>query len=295
MDDSTRRRFLRVSGIVGTVGLAGCSQLQGGSDIQDTDGDGVIDSEDYAPRDASVQDAEDVEEVGSTEQDVGDEDQSTERPTEDPSNDTPTERDENTMSIYDDFENGNLRNPRWRAVGGGPGGLAPANEIGIVNEGHASQYSLRLDQGGSISNFGAETILNKTISPTRISFWIEPTSADRFTKNQFRFIYDDNVGIRFNNHIENDGLYFRFGDGNDEQDRERVRDGAIRPNIGRFVEIRMEQIDWSTGNIGEVYADNELVTQNAPFENTVPGFDTLNIFAVGGGGTVFRVDDIRLQ
>jgi hypothetical protein len=66
--DSTRRRFLRTGGVVGIAGLTGCSQITGGNDIKDTDGDGVIDSEDYAPRDPDVQDAEDVEEAGSDEQ-----------------------------------------------------------------------------------------------------------------------------------------------------------------------------------------------------------------------------------
>lgn len=73
MDRSTRRRVLRLCGVSVMGGLAGCSGIldQGdddndGDDIQDTDGDGVIDSEDYAPRDASVQRAEQVEEKNST-------------------------------------------------------------------------------------------------------------------------------------------------------------------------------------------------------------------------------------
>lgn len=61
MRDSTRRRFLRTGGVVGIAGLTGCSQITGGGGVKDTDGDGVIDSEDYAPRDPDVQDAEDVE------------------------------------------------------------------------------------------------------------------------------------------------------------------------------------------------------------------------------------------
>lgn len=68
MKDQTRRRFLRTGSVVGIAGLTGCSQITGGDDIKDTDGDGVIDSEDYAPRDASVQDAEDVEETESAEE-----------------------------------------------------------------------------------------------------------------------------------------------------------------------------------------------------------------------------------
>jgi hypothetical protein len=45
-------------------GASGCLRLAGGSDeendIQDTDGDGVIDSEDYAPRDPEIQREEQV-------------------------------------------------------------------------------------------------------------------------------------------------------------------------------------------------------------------------------------------
>lgn len=84
MRDSTRRQFLRASGIVSIIGLAGCSQITGEEGIKDTDGDGVIDSEDYAPRDASVQRAEQVEEAGSS-------GTSTEEPTDQPTEQTATE------------------------------------------------------------------------------------------------------------------------------------------------------------------------------------------------------------
>lgn len=71
MDETDRRQLLRIGGATLLTGLAGCMGFNTGGDennIKDTDGDGVIDSEDYAPRDASVQDAEDVEEAGSDEQ-----------------------------------------------------------------------------------------------------------------------------------------------------------------------------------------------------------------------------------
>jgi hypothetical protein len=211
-----------------------------------------------------------------------------------PTEDTPTEDtpDPTGKNIFDDFEDGSLDNPEWRAVGGGPRGLAEANEIGIANDGHQSQYALYLDQGGSISNFGARSTLDEVISPLQISFYIKPTSADQFTKNQLRLFEGDTAGILFNNHIQNDGLYFRFGDGNDEEDRERVRDGAIAPDIGRFVEIKMEQIDWDAGMIGEVYVDGERVTTNVPFLNNTSGFDKIQFQAIGGGETVFNIDDI---
>ena len=65
----TRRTLLRASGIAAVTGLAGCTdRIVGGGEpsIQDSDGDGVIDSEDYAPRDPSVQWAEQVREKGAT-------------------------------------------------------------------------------------------------------------------------------------------------------------------------------------------------------------------------------------
>jgi hypothetical protein len=57
--ESSRRRFLTAA--TGAVaGLSGCS---GGDsdDIEDSDGDGVIDSEDYAPSDPSVQEKSDLQ------------------------------------------------------------------------------------------------------------------------------------------------------------------------------------------------------------------------------------------
>jgi len=53
-----RRRFLAI----GVAALGGCTQFTGDSnDIQDSDGDGVIDSEDYAPQDPDVQEKSDLQ------------------------------------------------------------------------------------------------------------------------------------------------------------------------------------------------------------------------------------------
>lgn len=57
-----RRRYLSVVASIGTVGLAGCS----GSGPTDSDGDGMIDSEDYAPQDSDVQEKSDVSNGGSS-------------------------------------------------------------------------------------------------------------------------------------------------------------------------------------------------------------------------------------
>lgn len=64
MGDIPRRPFL--GGMVGvTIGLSGC-MTDDSSNIQDTDGDGVIDSEDYAPKDPEVQRKADVAQTTAT-------------------------------------------------------------------------------------------------------------------------------------------------------------------------------------------------------------------------------------
>lgn len=66
MDSTTRRQVLASSGLASVVGLTGCSGVfdrgsgEGTTGVQDSDGDGVIDSEDYAPRDPDVQREEQV-------------------------------------------------------------------------------------------------------------------------------------------------------------------------------------------------------------------------------------------
>lgn len=58
---STRRQLLWAVGLPLVGGITGCSELREfRNDTRDTDGDGVIDSEDYAPRDPEVQEKSDL-------------------------------------------------------------------------------------------------------------------------------------------------------------------------------------------------------------------------------------------
>lgn len=65
-----RRGFLTTAG-AGVLFLAGCTGSSESSDVKDTDGDGVIDSEDYAPRDPEVQAESDAVQTPTPEKDVG--------------------------------------------------------------------------------------------------------------------------------------------------------------------------------------------------------------------------------
>lgn len=58
----TRRRLLSGMSVTGMITIAGCSDGDGSQDdIKDSDGDGVIDSEDYAPQDPEVQERSDIQ------------------------------------------------------------------------------------------------------------------------------------------------------------------------------------------------------------------------------------------
>jgi hypothetical protein len=112
MTDRCDRRALLRAGIgVGVAGLSGCLRLSGGNPTvtetqtapgtttettpRDSDGDGVPDDEDYAPRDPDVQEESDLEETDSPTDSPTD----TESPTDSP---TPTESP--TQTPFPDFE-----------------------------------------------------------------------------------------------------------------------------------------------------------------------------------------------
>jgi hypothetical protein len=107
-----------MSGVAGSIGLTGCLRsLSGdgtptpkritptrtsGSGIKDTDGDGVIDSEDYAPRDPEIQREEQVK--GGSTPTEGQPSTETETATEEPT-DTPNLR---SGTILDDVSDGDI-------------------------------------------------------------------------------------------------------------------------------------------------------------------------------------------
>jgi hypothetical protein len=60
----SRRKLLSRISAIGTISIAGCAGGGGSQDdIEDSDGDGLIDSEDYAPNDPDVQEKSDVQDT----------------------------------------------------------------------------------------------------------------------------------------------------------------------------------------------------------------------------------------
>jgi hypothetical protein len=103
--DSTRRQLLETLGFASLLGSSGCLRLISGNEnqtstgtvlsgIQDSDGDGVIDSEDYAPRDPDVQREEQVKDDVTPPE--------SERPTETEAQTTQASE-STTLLFHDDF------------------------------------------------------------------------------------------------------------------------------------------------------------------------------------------------
>lgn len=65
MNRQTRRGFLAMC-LSTTAAISGCAGEDNGEEVKDSDGDGVIDSQDYAPHDPSVQSRDDIVETIST-------------------------------------------------------------------------------------------------------------------------------------------------------------------------------------------------------------------------------------
>lgn len=137
---TSRRRALEIAGTAGLIGLAGCSQyIPGGENqIKDTDGDGVIDSQDYAPRDPSVQSKSDLHESTSTPTQTTESSPTTTRT-------TTTQVNTSKTAFYDDFDNG-VYDRVWEFANGSKPSKVAVAESGSVLR-HRAPYSYSSSRG----------------------------------------------------------------------------------------------------------------------------------------------------
>jgi|APHM01.1.fsa_nt_gi hypothetical protein len=258
MKDSSRRGFLQSSAVVGIIGLTGCSQITGGNDIQDTDGDGVIDSEDYAPRDASVQDASDVQEADSTDP----EPQTPDEPTDQPSAGTPQ-----TDTTVFDFEDGNL-DRAWRNeidISTNRSGIDGGRRAYTVQSNNAPEgdYALRGDP--SLAGDGTSSILRDDFPPisadgATVSLYVKlgPVQSGGERANQVEFLErgQEDSGKRNGYHPV---IVL------DHKDRGNVSRTLISnpelPNtdLSSVKLVQFQNIDFSTNLIGSVRVGGEEV------------------------------------
>lgn len=135
MGNSSRRRILQMSSIVIGSGIAGCAGLGSQEDdIQDSDGDGVIDSEDYAPQDPEVQEKSDVQ---SSEEDTSSEENT-------PSEEETSTEETSSEEVLADFEQGlNGFNILINEETGTKEQGDDANAERISSDSYNGQYSLK--------------------------------------------------------------------------------------------------------------------------------------------------------
>lgn len=138
MNDSSRRRFLQTIGVGGLIGASGCLRIETDADnggtptpeIRDTDGDGVIDSEDYAPRDPSIQNAEQANQSEPTPRETKTTAEPTPTETETPTEPTPIETP--TESVQTGYHGTYYNLPRSHPDIGSPSDIQPRQ--GLVKE-----------------------------------------------------------------------------------------------------------------------------------------------------------------
>lgn len=277
MRDSTRRRFLRTGGVVGIAGLTGCSQITGGNDIKDTDGDGVIDSEDYAPRDPDVQDAEDIEGSNSAEEDDETEDESS------------NEKQSNTLNeSFENYPTGTLPT-NWSITQGNQAGTEVVSESSVQPNAVAGNQMLAVswndDRGKDNTVSGWPTDSQGSHKPSEISFSLYD-KVER-TSNAWHFEASSSADGRVLYIIGgNEERRFRFGTG--DQEWFTVRDTYWSQG---WHKVEFLNIDWQnkTTNIA---IDGVTVQDNVSFVG--PSISTVEFRARGFNQQDLLIDDIEI-
>lgn len=178
-----RREFLCATGTASLVSIAGCSGvLDGGDDVEDSDGDGVVDSSDYAPRDPAVQEKSDLRAVEcecpgtatpTAEPDRGTPTTRTERepPTTEP---TPTDGGPGSV-LVDGFESGSHER-RWEVTQS----QSDASATVVSDRSYRGSRSLRVHIGETgRGDYGLAYDFSRPVQDAQVfSCWCYPTGTN---------------------------------------------------------------------------------------------------------------------
>jgi len=267
-----RRTILQLGGVALSVGIAGCSNVieRDTQEIQDTDGDGVIDSEDYAPRDPEVQKKEDLLSQNGTEQcDCPDESDQTEQP--DP-------------ILTDGFEDGTAS--KW----------TPSAELSSTFE--ASQertfsgsWAAKFTEGDTGDNPVWERVGN-LVKPEKVETAHALEDGGTFSDSFTEWRNNETTVLRVNYNWSNNFLAVN-GSGTDPSD---IEAGAVVADLpwsssDDFFHVVLDGLDWDNNIVGEVRVNGTAEAANVPFFNEADGIDRASVFIAGGGGNVVFVDD----
>lgn len=203
----TRRQLLQTCSLMSLAGVAGCSQFGGSGEsdtVSDTDGDGVINTEDYAPWDEEVQEKSQLENTES-----GQSSTSTER-------ESATNTSQGTGSVeytFDDDLEG------WVPVWTGPSDCPDHPEL-------RHETGATAIEGSGSALFTTECDSNMVAGPT---FDID-TSRDFTVSVDFYFENDDSRGL----------FVYLYGSDRNGSENDRIRAGE---DSHTFVRARRQPAD----------------------------------------------------
>lgn len=259
-----RRTALQLGGVALSAGIAGCSNIPGVGEenIRDSDNDGVINSEDYAPRDPDVQEKEDLLD-GNEECECQEVSEST---------------------VTDGFEDGTTSN--WE----------PAVELTSTFE--ASQertfsgsWAARFTEGGTDDNPEWERV-GSVVRPETVETAHALGNGEIYSDSFTEWRNKETTILRVNYNWSNNFLAVNSSGSNPSD----VEDGAVVadlpwPSSDNFFHVVLDDISWEDNTVGEVRINGTVEATSVPFFNNAEGIDRTAVIIGGAGGNVVFIDE----
>lgn len=275
-----RRRFLRATAAIGLGGLSGCLRLSGSGGEpsgstggpSDSDGDGVIDSEDYAPRDPAVQERADLDETAGPETDASAETET------DAERDRETSTTEGTSSdpLVEGFESGSL--DEWRDV------VTAATTTAKARTGDRSLVIT--DQNDDFGSNDIGNVITRSFEPISPSRLRASLSIDGGRYNTAKVVWLDDSGTAVH------ALAIRNYDDQLEYNRPT---SLVSTEPSTWYATELVDVDWERDRIGAIRVNGEVRDTAVPFLNAARDVSEVRVFVHDGGtGSVGHFDDITV-
>jgi hypothetical protein len=283
MTDSGRRRFLELCGGVGLTAVAGCLRMSGGTSTPtpsttvrpDSDGDGVVDSEDYAPGDPAVQRKAQLREESTT----------------DPESATPTEPARTETRTADRERRTPFDAPGERVPTDSLASWTDVESATVVNErAYTGETAIRLQDMGQD---GIGNRISHPVERSRPSSLAAALLIDTRPWNTVSARWRDDAGdvihsVRLHHRegVSEKSLYYGG--------RQVTLRREVRPFTWYFVELR--DISWSLGTVGQILVNGSTAASGVAFANAGDAISTVQLRVHGGGeGSIGYIDELLLD
>ena len=256
MRHSTRRKFLRLSSVVGAIGIAGCSQITGGNSVEDADGDGKDDSQ----RDSDEQDS----------------------PIERDSTDSMAKV-KNPMAV-DGFEDGNIDR-----YSGDLNGFNIQSSV-VANGNYSLKGQVKDGDNQSISRSV------KFTQPNNVQGYVKVIRGGGNENAHIEYLNGGKSGstllhINFRMNEGSDG----YGDesGSPKLD---INGTIVSSDIGygEWYLVAMSDIDWENEVVGQVLLDQRVIAEQIDFQESGSEVDTVSLKVNDWGNEIGYFDDVSV-